>query len=101
MKIAATLILALLPVATWAQINTVADLEIPNPPIRAQSVFNGQMLGAETEFLTPNGILEALPAPQQTYVPIEAIEPAAGFEAPPTTEPAQHQEALETEISPR
>ncbi|RYG59918.1 MAG: hypothetical protein EON60_08940 [Alphaproteobacteria bacterium] len=100
MKIAATLAFTLLPLASWAQINAVADLEIPNPPIRSQSVFNGQMLGAETEFLTPDGILETLPAPQQAYVPVEDIEPAAGFEQPPVTEPAAIQELPEDGVSP-
>lgn len=80
MKLALITALSLAPLTTWAQINAAADLEVPNPPIRAQSVLNGQMFGSETEFLTPEGIIDTLPPRQQAYVPLEEIAPAAGPE---------------------
>ncbi len=70
-----------LPLVTWAQVGG-RGLDIPPSPIRAQSLLNGQMIVTDTEFLTPDGIIDTLPQLQQAYVPTyEELEPAAGPDA--------------------
>lgn len=91
-----------LPVVGWAQSNT-ANLEVINPPLRINAAFSGLMLRNETEFLTPEGILDTLP-PEVVLQPVlpfyATLEPAAGPDSPLTESPIPETPSLSPTTTP-
>jgi hypothetical protein len=80
MKFLALIICMMLSSNIYAQHMPDSYLDTFTEPLRAQSVFNGTMLPIETEYLTPEGIIDDLPAlhAQTPTFDFHDIEPAAG-----------------------